>query len=227
MRATRCGSCAAKSHYREIRMDTAKIVFSAILLLFLTASLGFAQSRSTIDDIDSIAQAAGDISADGEEDRTAENHAAPTGFAAIEMGMELSRVKEMLKRDPQFNFRGDPDVSLLARPNESLIETEGISFVDRAYFQFYEGKLYTIIIVLNPDRLDHYSMYSLFVERYGEPSSLDPTETIWEFDKIRMVLERPLSVKYIDTLVFNDIVRQNAQLESLNALSRDQFLDQF
>jgi hypothetical protein len=152
---------------------------------------------------------------------------APPGFAGIEMGMALDVVKELLKRDPQFRFRGDPDVSMLARPNESLIETEGLSFIERAYFQFYEGKLYTIILALNPERVDHYTMYTVLVDRYGEPSSLDPTEAVWEFDSIRMVLERPLSVKYIDNLVFNEILRQNARAESLNALSRERFLEQF
>ncbi len=151
----------------------------------------------------------------------------PEGFAAIEMGMELERVKELLKADPQFDFRGDPDVSFLARPNESLIETEGMTFIDRAYFQFYEGRLYTIILALNQDRLDHYTMYTELIDKYGEPASLDPTEVVWEFDEIRMVLERPLSVKYIDIPVFNRIVRQGAQAESLNALSRDRFLEQF
>ncbi len=153
--------------------------------------------------------------------------AAPVGFAEIEMGMELDRVKELLTRDSQFKFRGDPDVSLLASPNESLIETEGFSFIDRAYFQFHEGKLYTIILALDPERIDHYTMYTTLVGRYGEPTSLDPSEVVWEFDTIRMALERPLSVKYVDTVTFNDILRENAKLESLNALNRDQFLGQF
>ena len=153
--------------------------------------------------------------------------AAPLGFAEIEMGMELDQVKELLKRDSQFKFRGDPDVSLLASPNESLIETEGLSFIDRAYFQFHKGKLYTIILALDPGRIDHYTMYTTLVGRYGEPSSLDPTEAVWEFDAIRMALERPLSVKYVDTATFNDILRENAKAESLNALNRDQFLGQF
>ena len=153
--------------------------------------------------------------------------AAPVGFAEIEMGMELDQVKEALKRDAQFRFRGDPDVSLLASPNESLIETKGLSFIDRAYFQFHEGKLYSIILALDPERIDHYTMYTTLVGRYGEPTSLDPSEVLWEFDTIRMALERPLSVKYVDTATFNDILRESTKLESLNALSRDQFLGQF
>ncbi|MBT3271561.1 MAG: hypothetical protein HN368_00280, partial [Spirochaetales bacterium] len=37
----------------------------------------------------------------------------PTGFSSIRIGMELEEVKDALKRDGQFKFRGDPDVSLL------------------------------------------------------------------------------------------------------------------
>jgi hypothetical protein len=151
----------------------------------------------------------------------------PRGFAGIEIGMALSEVKSALVRDSQFKFRGDPDVSLLSSPNETLIETEGYTFIDRAYFQFYRGRLYTIILLLNPERIDHFTMYSTFVSRYGDPSSLDPSEAVWEFDSIRVALERPLSVKYLDTLAFGEILRQNAQTESLNALSRERFLDQF
>ena len=116
---------------------------------------------------------------------------------------------------------------MLASPNESLIETQGLSYIDRAYFQFHEGKLYTIILALDPERIDHYTMYTTLVDRYGEPTSLDPTEAVWEFAFIRMALERPLSVKYVDTAVFGSILRENAKAESLNSLSRDRFLDQF
>ena len=151
----------------------------------------------------------------------------PRGFAGIEIGMTLAQVKSALIRDSQFKFRGDPDVSLLSRPNETLIETEGYAFIDRAYFQFYRGRLYTIILLLDPERIDHYTMYSTFVSRYGEPDSFDPTEAVWEFGDISVAIERPLSVKYLDTLAFDEILRQNAQTESLNALSRERFLDQF
>lgn len=151
----------------------------------------------------------------------------PKGFSGIELGMDINQVKSALVKDGQFKFRGDPDVSLLARPNESLIETEGFSFIDRAYFQFYSGKLYTIILALDLEEMDHYTMYTTLVNRYGEPETLDPTAAVWEFFGVRMSLERPLSVKYVDSLAFEEILRQNAQTESLNALSRERFLEQF
>jgi hypothetical protein len=151
----------------------------------------------------------------------------PTGFGSVELGLEIEEVKRRLEADSNFLFRGDPDVSMLASPNESLIETKGSTYIARGYFQFHERKLYTIILELDRSRIDHYAMYTTFVERYGEPDSLDPTESVWEFDGIRLSLERPLRVKYIDTAVFDRIIEEQNRLESLQILSRDRFLDQF
>ena len=152
---------------------------------------------------------------------------APEGFRSVQLGMGISAVKDKLKADPNFNYRGDPDVTMLNSPNESLIETTGLTFVERAFFQFHEDKLYTIILMLNPKEMDHFTMYTTLVGRYGDPSSLSPTEIVWDFEDIRLSLERPLAVKYIDKLVFASRLRDNDKAESLNELSRERFLDQF
>ena len=151
----------------------------------------------------------------------------PTGFNLIDLGLDIDEVKDALEADSNFLFRGDPDVSMLARPYEALIETEGMTFVARAYFQFHERKLYTIILELNADRMDHFTMYTTFVDRYGDPDYLDPNEVIWDFGEIRLSLERPLRIKYVDVPVFEDILASERQVESLNRVSRDGFLDQF
>jgi len=152
---------------------------------------------------------------------------APLGFNLIELGLDIDVVKTELQADSNFLFRGDPDVSMLSQPNESIIETEGAIFVDRAYFQFHERKLYTIILELNPTRLDHFTMYTTLVERFGEPSFLDPSEVVWEFDDTRVSLEHPLRVKYIDIRVLDTLSEAERRIESLRRLSRDGFLDQF
>ena len=152
---------------------------------------------------------------------------APLGFSTINIGMALDEVKLALKSNSLFRYRGDPDVSLLPRPNEFLIETEGIRYIDRAYFQFYDGTLYTIIILLNREEIDHYTLYTTFVDKYGDPTYLDPSEVVWEFEAIRLAIERPLSVKYVDTVAFEEILRENAKAESLNKLSREGFLGEF
>ena len=151
----------------------------------------------------------------------------PTGFMDIQLGLELTMAKNLLKSNSYFDYRGDPDVSLLARPNESLIETRGMLFIKRAYLQFYEKRLYTIILELEPTRMDHFTMYTILVEKYGSPTSLDPTETIWEFETVRLSLERPLSVKYIDKVIFESLLGKSDKAESLNKLNRELFLEQF
>lgn len=152
---------------------------------------------------------------------------APSGFNLIKLGLDIDVVKKALQADSNFLFRGDPDVSMLSQPNESIIETEGAIFVDRAYFQFHERKLYTIILELNPTRLDHFTLYTTLVDRFGEPSFLDPSEVVWEFDETRVSLERPLRVKYIDIRVLETLSAAERRIESLDRLSRDGFLDQF
>ena len=149
------------------------------------------------------------------------------GFQDIHLGLEIDEVKTLLKADSNFLFRGDPDVSLLARPNETLIETKGSTYIARAYFQFRERKLYSIILELDQTRIDHYSMYTALTEKYGDPDYLDPEEIVWELDVIRFSLERPLTVKYIDRAAFEEVLANRRASESFERLSRDRFLDQF
>ena len=151
----------------------------------------------------------------------------PTGFGRIELGLGVDEVKEKLQSDSNFLYRGDPDVSLLRRPSDSLLEANGAGFVERGYFQFYQGRLYTITLELSSARLDHYTMYTTLTAKYGDPDRLNPSESVWEFDGIRMSLERPLRLKYIDIGVFEEIIAEHRKTESLSRMSRDRFLDQF
>ena len=87
----------------------------------------------------------------------------PVSFHDIGLGMAIDEVKEILKNDSSFAYRGDRDVSLLNKKNRSLIEANGVHFVKRGSFQFYDEKLYSIIIQMNPDKIDYYSIYSSLV----------------------------------------------------------------
>ena len=151
----------------------------------------------------------------------------PRGFRSIRLGMELEQVKQLLIEDPLFDYRGDPDISFLPLPPQTLIETSGSSFIRRAYFQFDQDLLYIIILSMDPDRLDYYTLYSTLSGKYGQPTSLDPTEAVWQFDGMRLSLERPLSVKYIDSTVFEALKEEGQVQEDLWEISKDNFLQQF
>lgn len=154
--------------------------------------------------------------------------AGPEGFRGIKLGMHIDTVKELLFDDPFFDYRGDPDVSFLPTDSQrTLIECPGNSFIQRAYFQFHEEKLYIIIIELNQIKLDYYIMFTTLTAKYGDSTSLDPTEAVWIFTDVRLSLEKPLTVKYIGRKVFEELKESGKAEEDLEELTRKKFLEEF
>ena len=151
----------------------------------------------------------------------------PGGFRELRLGMSLDAAKKALKADTYFDYRGDPDVSMLQRPDDNLIECGGFSYISRAYFQFHDKILYTINLVLNRAEIDFYTMYTTLVAKYGQPTFLNPQEVVWESDAYRLSLEHPLSVKYIDRQIFEKLKEAGKMQESARAVSRADFLKQF
>jgi hypothetical protein len=153
--------------------------------------------------------------------------ALPMGFRNVSLGMGLDQVKAALKADPLFRYRGDPDVSFLPQTSQYLIECEGSTYLRRAYFQFADSRLFIMILVLDAQKLDHYSLFSTLTAKYGQPTSLSPEESVWQSDPVRFSLERPLTVKYIDNKTFAAILAKGGAQKDLDQLSREKFLEQF
>jgi hypothetical protein len=151
----------------------------------------------------------------------------PMGFRSITLGMGLDQVKEALKADPLFRYRGDPDVSFLPQTAQYLIECEGTSYLRRAYFQFADSRLFIMILVLDTQKLDHFSMWSALSAKYGQPTSLSPDESVWQSDPVRFSLEKPLTVKYIDNKTFAAILAHGGAQKDLDQISREKFIEQF
>jgi hypothetical protein len=193
-----------------------RYLISVLLLVFASASLvgqdGAEEGRG----------------AAGEDRQTPpEYDPLPNGFREIRLGMSLEDVKQELKRDGYFYYRGDPDVSLLTQPNRTVIETEGVTFIKKAFFQFFEKALYIIILRINEDNLDYYTLYTTLKEKYGPSDDLDPSQVVWENDRVRISLERPLQVKYIDVDVFNSLTKEQKADESMENILRRKFLQEF
>jgi hypothetical protein len=141
--------------------------------------------------------------------------------------MELEALKEALQRDALFNFRGDRDVSFLPGRDQSLLETTGFSFIRRAFFQLKDGQVFIMAFNLDTSLVDHYSVYTSFVKKYGEPGTFSPKEAVWENDAVRVSLERPLTVKYIDKAVFSALIAESETSAAAEILLRQEFLDDF
>jgi hypothetical protein len=158
-----------------------------------------------------------------QQDKTA----LPAEYRSIKLGMGIDAVKDALKQDSVFGYRGERDVSLLPTKNRSLIESAGSYFISRSWFQFYKDNLYTMIFKLNTDTVDYYSVYSKFCEKYGEPASINPQRAVWEDEHTRVVIERPLIVKYIDLTVFNELISQSTTEKAASETNRQNFIDGF
>lgn len=150
--------------------------------------------------------------------------AVPRGYRGIELGMSMEAVKAALAADGLFAYRGDPDVSLLPRPSETLIEVAGTSFIRRAFFQFYEDRLFVMILSLNEREIDHYSVFTSLSGKYGKPRVLSPGESVWLDEATRLAVERPLAIKYIDLATFDELKAAGEAIRSYEDLLRADFL---
>jgi len=151
----------------------------------------------------------------------------PRKFRELSLGMNIDDLKAALLSDSYFIFRGDRDVSFLPVRNQSLVETTGASFIKRAFFQLRDEAVFIMAFSLNTEIIDHYSVFTQLVEKYGQPSYLDPSTAVWETDETRISVERPLTVKYIDKKVFTDIVNESGLIESGQVKLRQDFLNDF
>ncbi|QEN07495.1 hypothetical protein EXM22_05640 [Oceanispirochaeta crateris] len=151
----------------------------------------------------------------------------PEGYRTILLGMDFEETKNILLRESRFDFRGDPDVSLQKEGTQALISSRGRSFIEHGYFQFHENKLYLIILHMDETKLDFFSLQKSLTEKYGPPVELSPEGMHWSNDKIKMSLEYPLTVKYLDLEVFNSFLDENIRLKSFQEVSRNDFLEDF
>jgi hypothetical protein len=150
----------------------------------------------------------------------------PRNFRELSLGMSLEELRDVLRRDKLFYFR-EEDVSFLPAREQTLVETTGFSFIRRAFFQLRDGEVFIMSFTLDPRMVDHYSVFTSLVKKYGEPGLLDPKQAVWESEDTRIAVERPLTVKYVDKTVFNEIIGESKVMESAEILLREEFLSEF
>lgn len=153
--------------------------------------------------------------------------ALPSSYRGVALGMSLEEVKEALLGDPVFGYRGDRDVSLVPGGQRQLIETAGPSFIRSAWFQFHDGRLYNMSFAIDSGRVDYFSLFSSLSEKYGDPQELSPAAAVWISDAVRLSLERPLTVKYIDAAAFASILEADFDSRAEEEIKRENFISEF
>jgi len=161
------------------------------------------------------------------EEESTSSPSIPRSYRNIELGMNPERVKDLLKEDAWFDYRGDAALSLLERPRAAVIETGGSLFIVRGYFQFEDEELIGIVLELDEQNSDWFTLYTTLEERYGTPTEMNPEKAWWEDEYTRLALERPLTVKYLDLGVFDAAEEERTNRAAWLAEERARFLDEF
>lgn len=154
----------------------------------------------------------------------------PRGYMNIQLGMNSEQTKSELKRNSAFGYKGERDVSLTPDQNTVIIQTDtykklGSDFLTQCYFQFHDDILYSITINVNTEKMDYYSVFTTLTEKYGEPDFLNPQQTKWQDEKTTLILEKPLTLKYLDNEIFQSLQDSKIDL-SPTELTREMFLDE-
>ncbi|HPX46986.1 MAG TPA: hypothetical protein PK408_02190 [Treponemataceae bacterium] len=201
-------------------------LYLTALAVFLPCFL-FAQVRQISAEVPSASEVSSASEMPSASPDVSDRPAVPVSYRGITLGMELDAVKEALLADSVFGYRGERDVSLLPGENRTLIETSGSLFIRRAWFQFFGGKLYIMTFQLDTEHVDYYSLYTSLTVKYGEPSILDPSKSLWTDDICTLTLERPLTVKYVDKAVFESLVSASGTKKAEYDVSRENFINDF
>ena len=154
--------------------------------------------------------------------------ALPFGYGSIKLGMSVDEVKSELKKNSDFGYRGDRDVTLSPKTKQVLIETDAsrnpYSFFTRCWFQFVDEKLFSITLNLNSKKIDHFSIFSTLSEKYGNPTTISPQRSSWEDSSVIMALEKPLTLKYIDAKAFKNIQDGSSVQKTVEEKAAEDFL---
>ena len=149
------------------------------------------------------------------------------GYRNLLLGMPLEQVKTALTAESRFDYRGEPDVSLQDFGSRYLISSKGRGFIEEGFFQFNENLLYLIILEFDPEKMDFYTLQKDLSGKYGPPADLSPQGMTWENDDMKLTLEYPLTLKYLDRRTFDGFIKDAAAREGFREISREEFLKDF
>lgn len=167
------------------------------------------------------------LTAQEAEERTTSFSPVTGRYRELMLGMTLEEVKEILKEDSYFVYRGDADVTMFNNPSENVIDCRGSGFIDRAWFQFSDDRLFVMELELDRLMIDYFTLYAQLESKYGEPQAMTPQFATWEGEGVSLSLEYPLTVKYLDRDVFDAMVGESRVEETYREKSRQKFAEEF
>lgn len=148
----------------------------------------------------------------------------PGGYKNIKLGMTKEEVQEVLKNSNDFENREEV-LTIRLEPDQQIITSEGYGYILIGYFHFNEDSLYQIFIKLDHTKIGYYNLLKKFTEKYGNPSTFEPKRAIWENDNIRLIIEKPGTLRYVFLPVWNSLLKSDLSDRKYIEKNRSNFLD--
>ncbi|MEI0525044.1 hypothetical protein R4K54_03865 [Brachyspira murdochii] len=124
-----------------------------------------------------------------------------TGFKNIKLGATREDTINAILGDntmtlPKQYMTGTVDLS--AEESADFLALEENKFYKSGYFVFKDDSLYSITINFQPNQVDFLEILSALNAKYTKGSFLDANTVAWQNGDIRIILERPSVVKYLN-----------------------------
>ena len=124
-----------------------------------------------------------------------------TGFKDIQLGSTRDDVINAILSDntmilPKKYMTGSVDIA--AEESATFLALEENKFYKSGYFIFKNDSLYSITIHFQQNQVDFLELLSALNSKYSKGAFLDANTVAWQNGNMRMILERPSIVKYIN-----------------------------
>ena len=124
-----------------------------------------------------------------------------TGFKNITLGATRQDTINAILSDntmtlPKQYMTGNVDLS--AEESATFLALEENKFYKSGYFVFKNDALYSITINFQPNQVDFLELLSALNAKYTKGAFINANTVAWQNGDIKIILERPSVVKYID-----------------------------
>ncbi len=160
-----------------------------------------------------------------DETSDGQNMVLSNGYKEIRLGMTLEEVRQIINSMPEFNPIREEILQIRIEPDKQILTTEGYSFVSKAYFHFDNDRLYQILLKFNQNKIGYFNLLSTFRSRFGEPAFINPSKSYWQNERVRITIEKPATIKYLDRQIWNSIIGSGNQEDSDFIILRNDLLN--
>ncbi len=149
------------------------------------------------------------------------------GYKEFKLGMGKSEVEKLLQTSDDFNILKEEILSTRLEPDTEIISTEGTGFIIYGYFHFDKDELFQIFLKIDREKIGYYFLLKKLITKYGNPTKFNPKRAIWENNEVRIILEKPCNIKYINLPIWNEIIKDQKKKDFIMDKLRDDFSNDF